>query len=247
MQPTGGVGGQAGQHRLPEERVVEVHGLPVSDEHAGGHGDRKPLVERRLVGQCHGRQIGDAGGSHGQGRRLDHRAPGRGKRRYTVPEQPFGHLVGFERGGVDQLLHQERHSLRQLDYPIDTTIVERCPAVEVAHLVGRFAFVEAPQRDAHGERETGEVGDAGAHVVVRRVRRTYGEEHGQPFVAQRPREIGQQVEAGLVGPVDVLDHDEDGASSGDAANDLGDRGVTVGSAASGFEHRIATGGPELRQ
>ena len=164
-----------------------------------------------------------------------------------MPEQPVGDLVGLERGGVDQLLDQERHSLGQLDDPCDTTLVERGPAIQVAHLVGRFGFVEATQRDPGREREPGEVGDAGADLVVGRVLRAHGDGDGKPLVSQRPREVGQQVEAGLVGPVDVLDHQEDGAGLGDAPDHLSDRRVSVGGAARGFEHRIALSGPELRQ
>ncbi len=112
--------------------------------------------------------------------------------------------------GRDELLGEERVALRAAGDRLEERGRDRL-APDRPHEPGYLGPVEPIQLDATGAPASLELGEHGQErmppvELVGPVRR----QQQRPPMAEPPRQVGEELESGLVGPVDVLEHDDEG-------------------------------------
>jgi hypothetical protein len=229
VQPHPLAGQQVAVHGLLQQRVPERVALAVlGDQHVVG--DR--LAERLLhlgVAQPAGRlqqRVGDPpAGDRGH--------PGDPLRGGGQPLQPGEQHVGetvrqrervAAQAGGQQLLGEVRVALRPAEDVADQPLGHRL-AAQRPQVVAQLGRGERGQVEALDHGKPDQLAEQRAQrVPAVQVVRPVGRDHGEPLRAQPGQQEGEQVAGGLVGPVQVLDHQQHRcAGLADVAEQPGDR------------------------
>ena len=189
--------GDGMRHRQPGDLVAEPDPRAVGDQQAA----LQQLVEDRWRAAGHRLQQPRLDPGPGQRRDIQHLArPG------AEPRRPRQHRVACRRGylfhaGPQHFRHVERVPAGQ---PVQLGRGQAAPAGQRPHRArGQRHQPDAPGtplRAEIAERHAEPVGGGQAVVPV-------GGDEQHRGVAQPPAQVAEQVEGGLVGPVDVLDDD----------------------------------------
>ena len=229
--------GQAVRGRLAQQRVPERVAAAVRpDEHAGRHRLREGGVER-VVGQS--RRPEQQVVVHrlpSDGRHLDECPGGLGQPREPVPEE-----VARERGaggtgrdpGSHELLDEEGQPRGPLCRLLDDGSL-RHRSGQRLEVLGHLLPGEPSRTDQGDLRQARQLRDPLTDQVERRVRGPDGHHHQQLLVAGRPDEVVEEVQAGLVGPVHVLEHDRRAAMPRGVEQPGGHRGQDLPSGHDGL-------------
>ena len=224
--------------RLPHQGVPKGVGGAVDDQHAGGDRLARRSVDGlgRLVAHGDEQLVLDPHAAGGD--QPEHALRGLGEL-VVASEQDVAERVGeaveaAHPAAADQFLHEEGHALGPQVHLRQLVFVGR-PVEDRGRHLPHLPTVEAGEfepRDAAIAVEFGQQcaqGAAAAELVA-----SEGEHDQQPCVFDDPDQEAQQTQTLRIDPVQVFDHQHDGANRGDVLEHLGDSVVEpVGAAPHG--------------
>ena len=129
-----------------------------------------------------------------------------------------------------QFLDEEGVALGALEDPVDGVLLGSA-AVDPGDLGAHLRAGEAGQFDAADRAHPVDLGEEGAQrVAAVDVVRAVGRHQEDACVVQGLQEVGEQLAGGAVGPVEVLDDDDEGAVGGEALQEAGGQFEEAGAA-----------------
>ena len=253
-------GEQVVDDHLAQQRVAErVPALVVDHDDVAGHRVAQRVAQ---LARLHAARVGDelvvepaAGGEEPQ--RLlrglaealdaDHERVAQGRGQPAAP---------VEAGG-EELLGEERVALAALEQAVDE-VVRRRRAEDVLELLGQLVAVEAPQLDPPGAGRALELGEQRPQrVAAVQLVGAVGEDDEDGLAAEAAGEEGEERARRAVGPVDVLEREDDRTVLAEALEQreerleepaLGRAALVVGATqAAGVSSRRASSGMQRRQ
>ena len=212
--------------RLVEQGVPErVAVLAVGVEDPQGDGGAQPLLEVVVGDPGRGAQqvVADAAAPHGGGPHEVGDVGGQGLQPGQDDVGEGGGQRALQRGaGEQELRGVVGVALGAVVDPAQgrgVDVVAGEVEQELAHLLGG----ERLQRDAAHRGEPAELGEHRAQRVAPvQVVGADGRDDEEAFLPHPAQQEGQQVPAGAVGPVQVLEHEQDGALAGGGGEGRGD-------------------------
>ena len=201
-------GQQVVDDHLAQQRVAErVEALVVGDDelrgdglahgHARIEGARRgqDLVVQPLAGREHAQQL-----LRVRGEPLDpqHQRVTQGRRERAAPVRP----------GREQLLGEQRVAFRAREQAPQQVAARRL-AEDVRELLAQLVARERPQLDAAGARVALQLGEQRAQgMAAVQLVRPVGRHHQHALAAQRRSQVDEERPRGAVGPVQVLDRQQ---------------------------------------